>query len=68
MRLKKVKDLKKQYKPNIKIERTKREHTKVIVKLPKHLRNSKSLKQILRQKFVHTRKNQKSSQTSSSWS
>jgi len=59
MRLKKVKDLKKQYKPNVKIERTKREHTKVIVKLPKHLRHSKSLKQILKQKFVHHRKHKK---------
>jgi len=52
--------LKKQYKPNIKIERTKREHSKVIVRLPKLLRDSKSLKDILIQKFVHHRKHKKS--------
>jgi len=30
--------------------------TKVIVKLPKHIRGSKSLKQILKQKFCHEKK------------
>jgi len=56
MKTKRVKDLRRQYKPNIKIERTRRETSKVIVKLPKHIRNSKSLRQILKQKFCHEKK------------
>jgi len=52
------KKIRKQFKSKIKIERTKREKSKILVKLPKHLRSSKALKDILTHKFC-TQKKQK---------
>jgi len=46
----------KHHKSNVKIQRTKREKTKIIVHLPKNIRESRSLKEILKYKFAHTKK------------
>jgi len=53
---KKGKEIKKQYRPNIKIERTKREKSKIFVKLGKHLRRNTDLKKILKLKFLFEKK------------
>jgi len=46
----------KHHKSNVKIQRTKREKTKIIVHLPKKIRESRSLKEILNYKFAHSKK------------
>jgi len=53
------KKIRKQFKSKIKIERTKREKSKILVKLPKHLRSSKALKDILTHKFCTQKKKNK---------